>query len=64
MRRHWDSQPTEEQLLIYFTYADLLNRIAKYAEQLVLDCYRLPLNRAENTGTRKLCAHFPQGEVD
>ena len=64
MRRHWEKQPTEEQQLIYFTFAELPNRIAKYAEQLILDLYDLPLNRSEKRGRATLCAHFSQSEVD
>ena len=64
LQRHWANQPTEEQMLIYFSYVVLPNRIAKYAEQLILDCYNLPFNRAENPGIATLCAHFDQGEVD
>jgi hypothetical protein len=64
MRRHWAGQPTEDEMLVYFTYVDLPNRIAKYAEQLLLDCYDFPLNKAENSGSLKLCAYFTQSEVD
>lgn len=34
------------------------------AEQLILDTYNLPFNRAENPGTANLCAYFDQAEVD
>ena len=63
-RRHWEAQPTVDVQLIYFTYAELPNRLAKYAEQLVLDSYDLPFNSAEKTGHGKLCAHFSQSDVD
>lgn len=64
MRSHWKSKSTEDAQLIYFTFAELPNRVAKNAEQLILDCYNLPLNKAENKGLRRLCAHFTQSEVD
>lgn len=64
LKSHWADKPTAEQMLIYFSYAVLPNRIAKYAEQLILDCYDLPFNAAENPGTGKLCAYFSQSEVD
>lgn len=63
-RRHWQAQPTLDVQLVYFTYVELPNRLAKYAEQLVLDCYDMPLNRAENAGRGRLCAYFTQNEVD
>ena len=55
---------TSEEMLVYFTYVELPNRIAKYVEQLLLDTYELPLNISENRGDRTLCAYFTQGEVD
>jgi hypothetical protein len=61
---HWASKPTADIQLIYFSYLDLPNRIAKYVEQLLLDVYDLPLNVSENRGTATLCAHFTQSEVD
>ena len=64
IRRHWAKQPTSERDLTYFTYASLPNRLAKYAEQLILDCYDIPWNRAENSGKGLLCSHFTQWEVD
>jgi hypothetical protein len=39
----------EEQLL-YVTFYECENRIAKYVEQLFLDSYDFPLNRDENSG--------------
>lgn len=64
LKAHWLEKPTEEMMLIYFSYAVLPNRIAKYVEQLILDCYDLPFNRSENSGKLRLCAHFSQFEVD
>jgi hypothetical protein len=64
LRNHWASKDTAEQLLIYFTYVELTNRIAKYVEQLLLDIYKFPLNSAENCGTSNLCAYFTQNELD
>lgn len=39
-----------EQELLYVTFYECENRIAKYIEQLFLDNYDFPLNRGENTG--------------
>ncbi|UDQ91173.1 hypothetical protein LJE71_09355 [Xanthobacter autotrophicus] len=64
LRNHWASKDTSEQLLIYFTYVELPNRIAKYVEQLLLDIYKFPLNSAENRGTANLCAYLAQRDVD
>lgn len=64
LQRHWANQPTEEAMIVYFTYAVLPNRIAKYVEQLILDCYNILFNRAENPGKLTLCAYFDQSEVD
>nr|WP_299496499.1 hypothetical protein [uncultured Rhizobium sp.] len=61
---HWISKDTSKQELIYFSFVPMANRIAKYIEQLLLDIYKFPLNKAENTGTKRLCAHFTQSEVD
>lgn len=64
IKNHWREKPTGELLLIYFTFVEMPNRLAKYAEQLILDCYNLPMNHSENPGTRILCTHFEQGQVD
>jgi hypothetical protein len=64
MKRHWANQPTADQMLIYFTCAELPNRMSKYVEQLLLDCYDLSLNKNENMGRRTLCTHFTQCEVN
>ncbi|WP_271438931.1 hypothetical protein [Pontixanthobacter luteolus] len=64
LKAHWLKKPTEELMLIYFSYVVLANRMAKYIEQLILDCYNLPFNQAENLGELSLCAHFEQAEVD
>jgi hypothetical protein len=64
MLDHWSKKATADELLIYFTYAEMKNRLAKYVEQLILDIYDVPLNRSENRGRRTLCAHFSQGEVE
>ena len=64
LRDHWKNKDFSEQLLIYFTYLELPNRFSKYMEQLLLDLYKWPYNKAENTGTRLLCAHLTQFEVD
>lgn len=64
LRKHWATKDTSEEMLVYFTYVELPNRIAKYVEQLLLDIYRLPLNISENHGKATLCAYFSQCEVD
>jgi len=64
MLDHWASKPTADIQLIYFSYLNLPNRIAKYVEQLLLDIYDLPLNVSENSGKATLCAHFTQTEID
>jgi hypothetical protein len=64
LRHHWKTKDTAEEMIIYFTFFACENRKAKYIEQLLLDTYDLPLNRAENTGTETLCAYFTQSEVD
>lgn len=61
---HWARKQTADIQLIYFSYLDLPNRIAKYVEQLLLDIYDLPLNVSENRGKAKLCSHLSQSEVD
>jgi hypothetical protein len=53
-----------EEMLIYVTHVELCNRVAKYIEQLFLDLFDFPYNKRENPGTRKLCAHLSQSEVD
>lgn len=64
LRDHWKHKDFSEELLIYFAYVELPNRLAKYIEQLLLDLYDLPYNKAENSGTMLLCAHFTQSDVD
>lgn len=64
LRAHWQDKDTSEELLVYFSFVELENRISKYFEQLLLDLYHFPLNTAENPGQRLLCAHFTQSEVD
>jgi hypothetical protein len=41
---------------LYATFNEMNNRLAKYYEQLFLDCYNFHLNSAENTGSKKLYA--------
>jgi hypothetical protein len=61
---HAKNKGFTEEDLIYFTFLELENRKAKYIEQLLLDLYFLPLNKAENTGKGKLCAYIDQSEAD
>ena len=64
LRDHWKNKDFSDELLIYVTYAELPNRLSKYYEQLLLDIYDFPFNKAENSGIRSLCEHFTQYEVD
>jgi hypothetical protein len=50
--------------LVYWTYVEMLNRQAKYIEQLLLDLYAFPMNKSEMRGKDPLCAHLTQSEVD
>jgi hypothetical protein len=61
---HWKNKDFSEEMLVYWTFLELPNRLAKYYEQLMLDVYKTPLNVAEVTGKLTLCAHFTQSEVD
>lgn len=64
LRDHWKRKDFSDELLIYFTYFVMPNRLAKYVEQLLLDVYDFPLNKTENSGKKSLCEHFTQNEVD
>ena len=64
LRDHWKKKDFSDQLLIYFTWIELPNRLAKYYEQLFLDVYNFPLNKFENNGKKVLCEGFTQFEVD
>lgn len=64
LRAHWEHKDFSEEMLVYWTFLELPNRLAKYYEQLMLDVYAPPRNKAEVTGTLALCAHFTQDEVD
>ena len=46
--------PKEEML--YVTFYEFENRLAKYYEQLFLDVYQFDLNGNENHGSKALCA--------
>lgn len=61
---HMSLKDFADEMLIYFTYVKLPNRMAKYFEQLLLDVFDLPFNKNENRGRRRLCRHFTQEEVD
>ena len=61
---HYMSKDFSEEMLVYWSYARVENRIVKYLEQLVLDTFNLPLNRAERRGKHTLCAIYSQSEVD
>lgn len=61
---HWKKKDFSEEMLVYWTYLEMPNRQAKYCEQLLLDIYNVPLNKAESAGKLSLCTHFKQSEVD
>jgi hypothetical protein len=62
--RHFYSKDFSENMLVYFTYYDLPNRLSKYYEQLILDIFNVPFNKSENKGLNNLCMYFTQNEVD
>ncbi|HAS6055643.1 hypothetical protein BST50_05340 [Vibrio vulnificus] len=64
LRSHWKKKNFSDEMLIYFSYFPCTNRQAKYIEQLLLDLYDLPLNKAENEGQLILCQHWTQWDVD
>lgn len=61
---HYKHKDFKEPMLVYWTFYRCANRLSKYIEQLLLDTYSFPLNKAENPGRERLCAHFTQAEVD
>ena len=61
---HMKNKNTANEMLVYFSYIELENRLAKYYEQLFLDTYDFPYNKSENSGQQKLCIHWNQGQVD
>lgn len=61
---HYMMKNFSEELLVYWSFYPLVNRLAKYVEQLLLDTFNVPLNKSENPGTGKLCASYSQDEVD
>lgn len=61
---HWKAKDFSEEMLVYWTFVEMQNRAAKYYEQVLLDTYSFPQNRAENHGGARLCAYLTQHEVD
>ncbi len=61
---HSKSKRFSEDEITYFTFVFMENRKAKYIEQLILDLYDIPLNKAENRGAQLLCSYIDQGEAD
>ncbi|KKL34023.1 hypothetical protein WR30_26175 [Burkholderia contaminans FFH2055] len=61
---HWKKKDFSDEMIVYWTFLEIPNRQAKYCEQLILDTYCVPLNKAESTGELLLCSHFTQIEVD
>lgn len=65
--RIWEHSKTKRfygDAITYFTFLLMENRKAKYIEQLILDLYEVPLNKAENPGADLLCAYIDQSEAD
>lgn len=52
---------SDTMLATYVSIWPCSNRAAKYIEQLLLDLYDFPLNKAENYGTGRLCHHVVPG---
>jgi hypothetical protein len=52
------------EMIVYWSFFPAVNRLAKYLEQLLLDTFNFPLNRAENSGEGRLCAYYSQSEAD
>ena len=61
---HYLKKDFSEEAIVYWSYFPTSNRVAKYLEQLLLDTFSLPLNRAENIGKERLCSHYSQAEAD
>lgn len=61
---HYWGKDFSEEMIVYWSYFPTVNRVAKYLEQLLLDTFKFPLNRAENLGIGCLCAYFSQSEAD
>jgi hypothetical protein len=61
---HWKEKRFSGEMLAYRTFLEIRNRQVKYCEQLLLDAFRVHLNKAEMAGELFLCAHFMQSEVD
>lgn len=61
---HWQNKDFSNEMIVYYTYIEMPNRHAKFTEQLLLDTFDFPFNKAENRGKERLCAYFSQVEVD
>lgn len=61
---HYMQKDFSEEMIVYWSYFPAINRVAKYLEQLLLDTFKFPLNRAENSGEGRLCAYYSQSEAD
>lgn len=64
LREHCRKKDFSEEMICYFSFFPCENRKAKYIEQLLLDTYYFPLNKAEMCGTKELCQHWTQWDVD
>ncbi|WP_417212798.1 hypothetical protein [Acinetobacter venetianus] len=63
IKQHIADKWPKEQLL-YVTFYECENRIAKYIEQLCLDNYNFALNKEENTGTGFLTTAWEAQRVE
>ena len=61
---HWKNKDFSDEMLVYWSFMVMQNRMAKYIEQLLLDLFAFPHNKSEARGSKKLCAYFTQDEVD
>ena len=64
IKNHYENKDFKDYGLIYFTYFEIINRHAKYIEQLHLDFYDIPYNKQEKKGEKKLRIFLTQIEVD
>ncbi|BFP41168.1 hypothetical protein FGF1_20130 [Flavobacteriaceae bacterium GF1] len=61
---HFKKKDFSNEMIVYFTFIEMINRRAKFLEQLLLDHFNFPFNKNENNGKKKLCSYFSQIEVD
>lgn len=64
MYDHWRTKDFSREQSVYWTLVEMPNRQAKYVEQLLLDLFDFPFNKAECRGMSRLCMHLSPEEVD